>query len=595
MNGARVSASPSMSPVVHLGRGTALVPDEILATPRGVSRGMFRDLAALVLDRHLRRLVRIRQPLDLRAGHLLARMDESSGFLALGFARLSDYVTERLGLPSRRVQTLLALVRRLARLPRMADAFESGVVSLSQVRVLLRVATAANETEWIARARATTVRRLESEVRAVLADAGVATGGAAGSEERFSSDAAIDDAGIDSPTTDAAVDDDPAIDDDAATAGEFIAFDAPPAVRARWEEALEVARRSAGAGDPTWRSVELIVADYLAGVPNLDTLLAEMSDARIAGGHAADEHTTDEQAAGDPSGEQAPGTLAAGERDAAPSCPGDAPDANGVELFEEVLAGLASDPEYADPSIPADTPVVILPESVHSETSDSDFELDARLRELVRLRQDVSWNLGRLLRLFADRRLHRELGFMSFSRYCRERLGIGARRAWLLVGLERRLVDLPGIARAYRSGSLSWVKASALARVANEVSEDRWLRLAGSVTVRRLLEEVTLAESGPSPRAPLGLDAGGRVQFSTPTRVAIEVTEADMRARIRFWAPHEVASLWHEALAICRHRADRHLTDWECVGWILASFLETWSVRAGPACLAGIASSSAMA
>lgn len=55
------------------------------------------------------------------------------------------------------------------------------------------------------------------------------------------------------------------------------------------------------------------------------------------------------------------------------------------------------------------------------------------------------------------------------------------------------------------------------------------------------------------------------------------------RTRIRFWAPHEVASLWHEALAVCRQRAGRPLDDGECVLAILDSFLATWSVRAGPA------------
>ena len=55
------------------------------------------------------------------------------------------------------------------------------------------------------------------------------------------------------------------------------------------------------------------------------------------------------------------------------------------------------------------------------------------------------------------------------------------------------------------------------------------------------------------------------------------------RIRIRFWAPHEVASLWHEAFAVCRQRAGRPLGDGERVLAILDSFLATWSVRAGPA------------
>jgi len=561
MRTARSAASPAAVAVVHLAADMSLVPEEILATPAGRSRGMFRDLSALLLDRHLRRLVRLRQPVDLRLGRMLARLDAASGYLALGFARLTDYATERLGLPACRVQTLLALARRLAELPRLAAAFDAGSISLSQVRLLLRVATAANEAEWIVRAEATTVRRLEVEVRAACSgahDAGSGPDGEGDAATRESYGAAPGDA----------------VDDDAPVAGEFIAFEAPAGMRARWEQALEIARRSAGAGDPAWRSVEFIVADYLSGVPDLVALLAQSAGGATGFGASVP----------DTSPGRAVGHV---------GCPGETPDGDGVELFEEVLAGLAAEVPTGDTAIPAENPVVALPDCVEENAADTVRDLDARLRELVRMRQNISWNLGRLLRLFADRRLHRELGFLSFSRYCRERLGLGSRRAWLLIGLERRLVMLPGIARAYRSGALSWVKASILARVASEVSERRWLQLAAGVTVRRLLEEAALAESAPSPRGPRGLDPDGRVQLSTPIRahaatqpgaIAAEehTPEPGPWTRIRFWAPYQVASLWHEAVAICRLRSGRRLDAWECVLSIITSFLDTWGVRTDP-------------
>src|SRR6185436_6922368 len=169
-----------------------------------------------------------------------------------------------------------------------------------------------------------------------------------------------------------------------------------------------------------------------------------------------------------------------------------------------------------------DGPRIVLPDAVRDEPADSTRALDTRLLELVRLRQGVSWNLGRLLRIFADRRLYREFGLMSLSRYCRERLGLGVRRAWQLIALERRLFLLPAIARAYKDGSLSWVKASAIARVATQSTEERWLRLAGSVSVRRLLEEVALSEAGHAPAGPAGLDSEGRVQLSAPVRAAAD-------------------------------------------------------------------------
>jgi len=650
MPGVHAPAANAGDGAVRLTPEAVLVPNELLAPPwRSDSRGTFPDLAALLLDRHLRRLARIRQPIDLRLGLLLHRLDASSGYLSLGFARIADYATERLGLPARRVQTLLALARCLGDLPRLSAAFEAGRVSLSQVQLLLRVVTPSNEAEWLARAEATTVRRLEVEVRAA---AGVAGAEAAGAGDTATDDPATGerdrrdaDQSTEASPRDARRDAIPSVDDDPPIAGEFICFNAPAGVRARWEAALELARRSSGASDPVWRSVEYIAADYLSGFPDLAlTLSRSLAD---RGGRADDSAAATATAAGAATAAATgAATATAGdsgappggsEADGPPVSPDDycppsgsagegadkaASDA-GIELFEEVLAALAADSEArawdgaasGDSYYPDDRPLVVLPDSVRDDPSDTDRGRDAKLRELVRLRQNVSWNLGRLLRVFAGRRLHRELGFLSFSRYCRERLGLGVRRAWQLVALDRRLLLLPRIESAYRGGTISWVKASNIARVATERNEDRWLRLAEAVTVRRLIEEVALAEAGFAPSGPPGLDPDGRVQLSTPARTppepppqpptrpphrprlepmetgpasgaatpAYSSPDPAPRTRIRFWAPNEVASLWHEALAVCRQRAGRPLGDGECVLAILDSFLATWSVRAGPA------------
>jgi hypothetical protein len=59
--------------------------------------------------------------------------------LDCGFARPTDYATERLGLTARRVQTLVALARRLAPLPRVAAVYERGALSQSQAALLSRL------------------------------------------------------------------------------------------------------------------------------------------------------------------------------------------------------------------------------------------------------------------------------------------------------------------------------------------------------------------------------------------------------------------------------------------------------------------------
>jgi hypothetical protein len=217
----------------------------------------------------------------------------------------------------------------------------------------------------------------------------------------------------------------------------------------------------------------------------------------------------------------------------------------------------------------------------------------------------------------AGRRLYRDLGFLSFSRYCTERAGLGARRAWQLIALDRRLMSLPRVAAAYRAGELSWVRASAIARVATERTEADWIRLAQSVTVRRLHDEVAMAIAAgevahrdavsPGGVRPPGLGPDGRVQLSAPRHSgemgqrAMGLPEAgSARAHIRFWAPLEIAALWRQAIAVSRllllcetpasglaaepaSEPAAKPAEWECAERILQTFVAGWSIRQTPA------------
>jgi hypothetical protein len=572
-----VSSDPD--DLIRLGSDKPLVPPTLLTPPfREEARGIMRDLAALLLDRHLRRLARMRNPVDLRIGRLLAHFDQMSGCVALGFARLADYAAERLGLPARRARDLVTLARGLALLPRLTAAFETGEISRSQARLLLRVATPDTEPEWLLRARSLSVRLLDREVRAALADIALS------------------------------VDTTASIEDDEAPVGEWVDLPVPPRMRPIWDRALELARRSSGAPDPVWSCAEIIAADFLAGVPDLASLLAREVDARDSpiydSADSADHGAVDHV-------------------DGAPVAAHSATDHDDTDLFEEVIRSLEADSGARRWDLTIVGLRVVLPESAELHPDDPPRAIDRRLRELVSLRQNIAWHQGRLLRVFVGRRLYRELGFLSFSRYCRERAGLGVRRAWDLITLERRLWLLPRIADAYRSGRLSWVRAAAIARVATEKTEDAWLHLALSVTVRRLEEEVALVQQDDGPPSyglapPLGLDAEGRVQLSAPNArnnptVCAQSgarTEPGARAgetgdqggvqtsastdgwsRLRFWAPHDIGALWHKAMRVARALLesdgppDAPAADWQCVERILSSFLESWSVRADPAWL----------
>jgi len=157
------------SEAIHLGSATTHVPDELLEAPfESDRRHVMVDLAGFLLDRHLRRLVAMRNPLELRLARLLGRLQNSSGQLELGFARMSDYVTERLGISIRRMVELLKMDRRLEGLPRSAEAFASGKINASQLRALLRIMTPETEGEWLEKAARLNVRLLEREVRSAV-------------------------------------------------------------------------------------------------------------------------------------------------------------------------------------------------------------------------------------------------------------------------------------------------------------------------------------------------------------------------------------------------------------------------------------------
>jgi hypothetical protein len=155
--------------------------------------------------------------------------------------------------------------------------------------------------------------------------------------------------------------------------------------------------------------------------------------------------------------------------------------------------------------------------------------------------------MGRLLRVFLDRRLHRAMGFPSAARWARERLGISIRKVRTLVAVERKTWAAPAFGDAYRAGELSAVRALALLPVVQESTAAAWVARGREVTVRRLMDEVEwalAARDGYDPIAP------------PPLGVPLELPERQMCARdgeypdaeITFSAPISVIALFQTAV-----------------------------------------------
>jgi len=420
-----------------------VVPAEVLADTVN-RRTVDRDLCALQLDGYLRRLARQEAVCRRVLGRLARTFLAGRSHHRLGFARLGDYTRERLSLSAREVQELARVAERLESLPAIAAAFAAGDLSWTQTRLLATAATPDSEHEWLALARDRTVRALEALVAHPPADP----------DERHRL---------------------------------RFSLRCPRRVRARWRQAIELARRMAGSELSLAQAAEVIAAEALSAAPA-------------------------------PIDDRPP-------RDAPPE-PIDTPADAGwspvdVPIPEDVEKLLELGP-WGDP-----------------------FTLDERLRAARRAMQRIDWQMGVLLRTFFDLRLHRAFGFPSASRYVAERLGLSARKARALIALERGLRRTPVLAAAYRGGTVSWLRALTVLPVAT--TDDAWVARAGEVTLRRLVAEVEWALD----RRDAGLPPAPPPPDATLASVEWQMRahhDETLDADITFAAPPSVVALFRGAL-----------------------------------------------
>jgi len=223
--------------------------------------------------------------------------------------------------------------------------------------------------------------------------------------------------------------------------------------------------------------------------------------------------------------------------------------------------------------VPWEAVVAALPEDVAKLAFMADaldpFQLDARLAAAVRALQRIDFQTGSLLRLVADRRLHHAYGFRTLADYVRYRLGCSPRRAHALLALDRRLVEFPALAAAYRSGRIGLARAIAILPVLHPETEAEWVRRAQEVTLRRLGDFVEWA-----------LEVGA---LEPPRADAIPVLppldEGQMcagacDAEIVFDGPTSVISLFRAAV---RAFTPRGAPGWEGFDRLLLHALGEWT------------------
>ncbi len=121
---------------------------------------------------------------------------------------------------------------------------------------------------------------------------------------------------------------------------------------------------------------------------------------------------------------------------------------------------------------------------------DDSWGIAEALKECIRLRQSVSFYMGRMLRTFENLHLHREMEFLSFGHYVVERLGISRSTARTLIRLVRGFLEFPLLEKAFRSGEITQEKALLLLRVMAGKTEEEWLSYGRGVPALNLELEV---------------------------------------------------------------------------------------------------------
>jgi hypothetical protein len=593
------------------------VPDIVPAAER-------RLLAARLLESTLLRLGRAGVAIERRLAPGLSRLHRRRLYTHLGYVRLADYLTERLGMGLRRCQAILRLERALAPLPRLARALAAGEISVSKLEVVASVATPETETLWLERTTRLPLPTLRAAARAFATAADPFATGAAESPAP---------AGPSGHPRTLIQNDSPLIEQD--EPGRIISFTAPAPVVAIWHWALDLVRRVAGQQEPAWRCAEYLAAEFLSGAPETagesSRVPSDPPSAAIPNSDPTDLESTA------PEPRRRTGSVPSDSDERGTSAWLDA-----TAAVREALAsiGASADPEAilsesrpAGPRPASDSegpPTGQRPVSEAESHPDDDldaWDLDAHLRRLVRLRQSLAWRQGRLLAAVARLNLHHLLGFDTFDAWGEDRLAMSPRRARYLVSLDRRLRDLPLLADAYRRGLVSWCQARLLIRVVRPPTQSRWIRYARQVTVRRLEDVIIDCEiraanppASPAPSSPAHVSAAplppvesspteapprhisahpvptprhtSAPPLATPRHTSTPPLDpASMkpasfslmsRRQISFWCPLDVASLWDSALRSCRTAAGSHLEDWECFLLFVQAMRETWENQEDP-------------
>jgi len=254
---AKLDLPPQADPIAS---DLDIVPSCFLEQPfrRGRGQHSQREVASEI-DGYLRRLARQDSLARRVLGRLAARFLGRRSHHRVGFARVGDYAQERLGIAARELQELARVSRKLDELPLIAESFERGELSWTRLRSVSSVATADNESRWLALAR----QRSGAELASAIAAARAASTEGEGQVEP--------DEGSEKPCELAGGEPGVEVDADADLSdGEpraRVRIYAPPRVSSLKRRLHELASRHSGTELCGWQAAEAIAAEGLSSRP----------------------------------------------------------------------------------------------------------------------------------------------------------------------------------------------------------------------------------------------------------------------------------------------------------------------------------------
>ncbi len=419
------------------------------------------DGPLIELDRRLVGLCRERGALRSVLARIAARLFSARAWERIGYARLSDYSGECLGLAGRSVRSLAEVGARFRDRPGLEQALVAGTLGWTKVRLLARLPLTEDEALWIDHARRVTAEELSRAVRAV--DRGSIEAGAAEEEDARS---------------------------------RLFEVRCTREVRWKWRGARGAAARVAGRALHISEAAELIAAEVLSALPIEEEAEGEAChEAGVSWRQGADSSRDTEESARcarlDPPwrAHRAVGTR---QDSAGPAEPLATLQVAPQQVVAPKMARGHGVPLLPAPALPRELELLL--ENLEEQDA---FGLDERFRSALQRAQCLDARIGALLAQAWSRFLHRALGYPSREAYARERLGMDPTRARALVRLERAARASVPFARAYRMGALTWLKAAELVPLVNSDPLGRfmedWVAWADRITLRRLREDVERA------------------------------------------------------------------------------------------------------